>query len=117
MTEEEEYPCEDEDDVPALSLSLGQELRVDQSILRNFDIELPTEENTGNWGKDPMSSSVEPIAEESDEQFVYDDKEKHVDVPDSNLSHKQVLDMVIYFKKITIHKDENYLQLVLEPEN
>ena len=64
-----------------------------------------------------MSSSVEPIAEESDEQFVYDDKEKHVDVPDINLSHKQVPDMVIYFKKITIHKDENYLQLVLEPEN
>ena len=40
VTEEQEYPCEDENDVPALSLSLGQELRVDQSILRNVDIEL-----------------------------------------------------------------------------
>ena len=63
MTEEQEDACEDEDDLPALSLSLSQELRVDQStsILRNVDIELPTEENTRNWEKDPISSFVEPI--------------------------------------------------------
>ena len=80
MTEEQEDACEDEDDLPALSLSLGQELRVDQStsILRNVDMELPTEENTSIWERDPISSFVEPIAEESDKQFVFDDKEKHV---------------------------------------
>ena len=80
MTEEQENAWEDEDDLPALSLSLGQELRVDQStsILRNVDIELPTEENTRNWERDPISSFVEPIAEESDEQVVFDDKEKRV---------------------------------------
>ena len=38
---------------------------------------------------------AEPIAEESDEQFVYDDEKKHVDVPGSDLSHKEVLNMVI----------------------
>ena len=85
----------DEDDIPALSLSLGQQLRVDQSILQNVDIKPPTEENTGKWEIDPMSSFVEPIAEESDEQCVYDDKEKDVDVPSSNLSRKQVLFVVI----------------------
>lgn len=37
----------DEDDTP-LSL-LAQQLRVDQSILQNVHIELPTEENTGDW--------------------------------------------------------------------
>ena len=38
---------EEEDDTP-LSL-LAQQLRVDQSILQNVHIELPTEENTGDW--------------------------------------------------------------------
>ena len=85
----------DEDDIPALSLSLGQQLRVDQSILQNVDVKPPTEENTGKWEIDPKSSFVEPIAEESDEHFVYDDKEKDVYIPGSNLSHKQVLDVVI----------------------
>ena len=47
------------------------------------------------WEIDPKSSFVEPIAEESDEHFVYDDKERDVDVPGSNLSHKQVFDVVI----------------------
>lgn len=36
---------EDEDDTPLLA----QQLRVDQSILQNVHIELPTEENTGDW--------------------------------------------------------------------
>ena len=71
----------------------------------------------GKWEIDPKSSFVEPIAEELDEQFVYDDKEKDVDVPGSNLSHKQVVDVVIYFKIFEIHKDENHLQLVQELEN
>ena len=39
---------------------------------------------------------VEPLAQESDQQFVYDDEEKHVDAPGRNLSHKEVLDIVIY---------------------
>lgn len=108
----------DEDDIPALSLSLGQQLRVDQSTLQNVDVKPPTEENTGKWEIDPMSSFVELIAEESDEQCVYeDDKEKDVDVPSSNLSRKQVLDVVIQFKICETHKDENHLQLVLELEN
>ena len=47
------------------------------------------------WEIDPVSSFAEPIAEESNEQCVYDDKEKDVDIPGSNLSHKQVLDVVI----------------------
>ena len=38
---------------------------------------------------------VQPLAQESDQQFVYDDEEKHVDALGSNLSHKEVLDMVI----------------------
>ena len=63
--------------------------------MQNVDIEAPTEENNGKWEIDPISSFVEPIAENSYEQFVYDDEEKHVDVPGSNLSHKQVLDVVI----------------------
>ena len=83
------------DEIPALSLSLGQQLRVDQSILQNVDVKPAAEENTGKWEIDLKSSFVEPIAEELDEQFVYDDKEKDVDVPGSNLSHKQVLDVVI----------------------
>lgn len=36
---------EDEDDTPLLA----QQLRVDQSILQNVHIELPTTENTGDW--------------------------------------------------------------------
>ena len=64
-----------------------------------------------------MSSFVEPITEESNEQFVYDDKEKDVDVPGSNHSHKQVLDVVIQFKTFETHKDASHLQLVLQPEN
>ena len=51
------------------------------------------------------------------EQFVHDDEKKHVDVPGSNLSHEEVLDMVIKFKNFAVHKDVNYLQLVLELEN
>ena len=78
-----------------LSLILGQQLRVDQSILQNVDIEPPIEENIGIREIDPMWGFVEPIAEESDEQFVYDAEEKHVDVPGSSLSHKQVLDVVV----------------------
>ena len=113
MTDEEEDDYEDEDDIP-LSL-LAQQLRVDQSFLQNVDIEPPTEENAGNWERDLMSSFVEPIAEESNKQFVHDDEEKHVDVPGSNLSHREVLDMVIKLKHSS--KDENYLQLVLELEN
>ena len=95
MTEEERDDYEDEDDNPELSLILGQQLRVDQSILQDVDIEPPTEENTGKWEIDRMSSFVELIAEESDEQFLYDAEEKHVDVPGSSLSHKQVLDVVV----------------------
>ena len=113
MTDEQEDDYEDEDDIP-LSL-LAQQLRVDQSFLQNVDIEPPTEENAGNWERDLMSSFVEPIAEESNKQFVHDDEEKHVDVPGSNLSHREVLDMVIKLKHSS--KDENYLQLVLELEN
>ena len=64
-----------------------------------------------------MSSFVEPIAEESNEQFVYDDKEKDVNVPDSNLSHKQVFDVVIQFEAFETHKDVSHLQLVLQLEN
>ena len=105
----------DEDDIPALSLNLGQQLRVDQSIFQN--VQPSTEENTGKWEIDPVSSFVEPIAEESNEQFVYDDKEKDVDVPGSNLSHKQVLDVVIQFKTFETHKDVSHLQLVLQLEN
>ena len=68
---------------------------------------------------------VKPLAQESDQQFVYDDEEKHVDAPGRNLSHKEVLDIVIYSlktnkqtkKSFAVHKDENYLQLVLELEN
>ena len=96
MTDEQEDDYEDEDDIP-LSL-LAQQLRVDQSFLQNVDIEPPTEENTGNWERDLISSFVKPIAEESNKQFVHDDEEKHVDVPGSNLSHREVLDMVIKLK-------------------
>ena len=85
--------------------------------LQNVDVKPPTEKNTGKWEIDPKSSFLEPIGEESDEQFVYDDKEKGVDVPGSNLSHKKVLDVVIYFKIFEAPKDENHLQLVLELEN
>ena len=44
-----------------------------------------------------MSSFVGPITDESDEQFVYDAEEKHVDVPvpGSSFSHKQLLDVVV----------------------
>ena len=93
MTDEEEDDYEDENDI-LLSL-LAQQLRVDQSFLQNVDIEPPTEENAENWERDLISSFVEPIAEESNKQFVHDDEEKHVDVPGSNLSHREVLDMVI----------------------
>ena len=96
MTDEQEDDYEDEDDI-SLSL-LAQQLRVDQSFLQNVDIEPPTEENTGNWERDLISSFVKPIAEESNKQFVHDDEEKHVDVPGSNLSHREVLDMVIKLK-------------------
>ena len=96
MTDEQEDDYEDEDDIP-LSL-LAQQLRVDQSFLQNVDIEPPTEENAENWERDLISSFVEPIAEESNKQFVHDDEEKHVDVPRSNLSHREVLDMVIKLK-------------------
>ena len=96
MTDEEEDDYEDEDDI-LLSL-LAQQLRVDQSFLQNVDIEPPTEENAGNWERDLISSFVKPIAEESNKQFVHDDEEKHVDVPGSNLSHREVLDMVIKLK-------------------
>ena len=82
--------------------------------MQNVDIEPPTEENTRDWERDLISRFVEPIAEESNKQFVHDDEEKHVDVPGSNLSHREVLNMVI---KLKINKDENYLQLVLELEN
>ena len=44
--------------------------------MQNVDVKPPTEENTGKWEIDPKSSFVAPIAEESDEQIVYDDKEK-----------------------------------------
>lgn len=47
VTDEQVDDYEDEDDTP-LSL-LAQQLRVDQSILQNVHIELPTEENTGDW--------------------------------------------------------------------
>ena len=56
MTDEQEDDYEDEDDIP-LSL-LAQQLRVDQSFLQNVDIEPPTEENTGNWERDLISSFV-----------------------------------------------------------
>ena len=62
MTDEQEDDYEDEGDIPR-SL-LAQQLRVDQSILQNVDIEPPTEENTGDWERDPISSFVEPITEE-----------------------------------------------------
>ena len=62
-------------------------------------------------------SCVEPIAKELNKQFVHDDEEKHIDVPGSNLSHKEVLNMVIKLKSFAVHKDENFLQLVLELEN
>ena len=75
MTDEEEDDYEDEDGI-LLSL-LAQQLRVDQSFLQNVDIEPPTEENAGNWKRDLISSFVEPIAEESNKQFVHDDEEKH----------------------------------------
>lgn len=45
-----------------------------------------------------ISSFVELIAGESDNTFVYGDAEKHVDVPGSKLSHKEVLGMVIKLK-------------------
>ena len=67
--------------------------------MQNVDIEPPTEENTRDWERDLISRFVEPIAEESNKQFVHDDEEKHVDVPGSNLSHREVLNMVIKFKK------------------
>ena len=75
MTDEEEDDYEDEDDI-LLSL-LAQQLRVDQSFLQNVDNEPPTEENAGNWERDLISSFVEPIAEESNKQFVHDEEEKH----------------------------------------
>ena len=43
-------------------------------------------------------------------------RRKHVNAPGSNLSHKEVLDVVIRLKKFAFQKDENYLQLVLELE-
>ena len=86
--------AKDEDDIPELSLSLCQQLRVDKSMLENVDVGPPTKENTGKWEIHPMASFVEPIAGESDEQFVYVHK-ADVDVPGSNLSHKQELDVVI----------------------
>ena len=70
MTDKEEDDYKNEDDTPALSLSLGEQLKLDQSILQNVDIEAPTEENNGKWEIDPISSFVEPIAETSYEQFV-----------------------------------------------
>ena len=63
--------------------------------MQNVDVKPRKEENTGKWEIDPKSSFVEPITEESNEQFAYDDKEKDVDVPGSNLSHKQVLHVVV----------------------
>ena len=67
VTDKEEDDYKNEDDTPALSLSLGEQLKLDQSILQNVDIEPPTEENNGKW---EISSFVEPIAENSYEQFV-----------------------------------------------
>ena len=107
MTDEQEDDYEDKDDI-SLSL-LAQQLRVDHSILQNIDIKPPTEENTRDWERDLISSFVEPIAGESNEQFVHDDDEKHVNVPGSNVSHKKVLNVVIELKKFAIHEDENYL--------
>ena len=46
MTDEQEDDYKDEDNI-LLSL-LAQQLKVDQSILLNTDLELPTKENTGN---------------------------------------------------------------------
>ena len=79
MTDKQEDDYKDEDNI-LLSL-LAQELKVDQSILLNTDLELPTKENTGDWERNLISSFVELIAEESNKQFVHDEEEKHVDVP------------------------------------
>ena len=70
VTDKEEDDYKNEDDTPALSLSLGEQLKLDQSVLQNVGIEPPTEENNGKWEIDPISSFVEPIAENSYEQFV-----------------------------------------------
>ena len=65
-----EMTAKDEDDIPKLSLRLCHQLGVDQSIFQNINVETPTEKNTWKWEIDPMSSFVEPIAKEADEQFV-----------------------------------------------
>ena len=67
MTDEQEDDYKDEDDI-LLSL-LTQQLKVDQSILLNTDLELLTKENTGDRERDLISSFVELIAEESNKQF------------------------------------------------
>ena len=67
MTDEQEDDYKDEDDI-LLSL-LTRQLKVDQSMLLNTDLELPTKENTGDWERDLISSLVELIAEESNKQF------------------------------------------------
>ena len=54
MTDKEVKNCKNEDDTPALSLSLGEQLKLIQSILQNVDIEPPTEENNGRWEIDPI---------------------------------------------------------------
>ena len=68
MTDEQEDDYKDEDDI-LLSL-LTQQLKVDQSILLNTDLELLTKENTGDRERDLISSFVELIAEESNKQFA-----------------------------------------------
>ena len=70
MPDKEEDEYKNQDNIPALSLSLGEQLKLDQSILQNVDIEPPTEENNGKWEIDPRSSFVETIGEDSYEQFV-----------------------------------------------
>ena len=63
--------------------------------MRTWEHRAILEERKREQGSPWETLFVELIDEESDEQFVYDDEEKHVDVPGSNLSHKEVLDMVI----------------------
>lgn len=110
MDDDDEF--DDDDDVPLAVLV--QQFRYTRDDFEQFDQDVPTEDDSDEWECNLVQSFQEPS--DSSRDYVSDaesdDVQEHL--PGSELSHSEVLDMLIKMKNFAMEKDGDYLSAVQE---
>ena len=101
-----------DDDVPLAALA--QQFRYTREDFEQFDQDVPTEDDSNEWEHNLVQSFKETSEGSPDNVSDTEADDVQENLPGSELTHSEVLEMLLKIKNFAMEKDSDYLSSVQE---